>query len=230
MARLWNFFDGEPYLDNPRLLILNPKGKRMRRRIRRRPRTNPRRHRRSYRRNSFPLAGMVANPHRRRRRSNPRRSYRKHFLRNPRRRHYRRNPPDILGFNLQDVAFAGAAVIASPFIEKQILGFLPASISGTTYGRWGVKVAAAAGTGYLAKRFLGPKAGNLALIALGANLIADAVTEFAPSLTAGATGYYTRPNLGYYPRLRGNAPHLFPARPTRVNEVVIDRLNPAARF
>lgn len=206
----------------------------MRRRARRRVLRASNRPRRRYRRNAFPIAGMAANPHRRRRRfsANPRRRRHHHFLGN--RRRYHRNPPDILGFNLKDIAFAGAAVVVSPFVEKQILGLLPSSISGTTYGLWGVKIASAVATGYAAKKVLGEKAGNLALVALGANLIADAVTQFAPSLTAGGVGMYTHPNpnLGYYPasRLGGPAQTLFGSPLDRVNENVIDRLNPAARF
>lgn len=164
----------------------------------RRATTNPRR-RSSYRKNAYvPLA---LNRPRRRRRVRPyvQGSGRVRRLKmNPQgRRRYRRNPPDILGFNLKDMAMAGAAVIFAPFVEKQIQGILPASMAGTATGRWAVKVGAALGTGYAAKKLLGPKAGNLALIALGANLISDAVTEFAPSLTG--LGYYSqRPGLGYF--------------------------------
>jgi hypothetical protein len=211
-ARLWNFFDGEPYLDNPQLVILNPKKKASRRKNKRTVvrtvtkekttmRTNARRRRRtrrSYRRRSNPVAAV--NP-RRRRRSYRARSHRRRHRANPvinarrRRRSYRRNPPDILGFPVKDIAMAGVAVIAAPFIERQVIGLLPTSLAGSKSGRWIVKVGSAALIGFGAKKLLGGHAGNLALVALGANLVADAVQEFAPQLT----GYSYAPALGNYP-------------------------------
>lgn len=192
--------------------------------------------RRTFRRNSFPVAGAVVNPRRRRKVARRRRA----FASNPVRRHrftakatrrrtFRRNPPDILGFNLKDIAYAGAAVVAAPFVEKQVMGMLPASLSGTKSGRWIVKIGSAAIIGMGAKKFLGRQAGNLALVALGANIIADAVSEFAPQLSM---GYYTS-SLGYYPaaqQLRGASPRMFPGPNDAVDSNVVDRLNPAMRF
>lgn len=191
-GRLWNYFDGEPYLDNPYLRIFNPpvgrtktmaKARRRRYTVKRNP---PRRRR--YRRNIYvPLP----NPHKRRRR------YRRNpMMKNHRRRrhHFRRNPPmDFLGFKFKDIAIAGGAVVVGPYIEKQLLGLLPTSMTGTTYGLWAVKIGTAVATGYAAKMLLGNEASRLAYIALGANLVADAVAQFAPSLMPATTasGYYT---------------------------------------
>lgn len=153
-------------------------------------RTSPVRRRRRARR------AFAANPPRRRRAS------RRAVARRSSRRGFRRNPPDLLGFNLKDVAMAGAAVVLAPFVEKQLMGLLPTSMAGTKAGRWAVKVGTAVAVGYGAKKVLGGKFGNLALIALGANLVADAVAEFAPSLTpTPAVGMYPGGSgLGYYPR------------------------------
>jgi hypothetical protein len=187
-GRLWNYFDGEPYLDNPTLHIFNrpTRRKKTMAQTRRRRRYSARR---NTRRNVYvPLA----NPHRRHRRrkfsANPRR---RHQFAKMARRRFRRNPPtDFLGFRLKDVAIAGAAVVAAPFVEKQLMGFLPTSMSGTKGGRWAVKIGTAIATGYAAKYLIGQDASRLAFIVLGANLVADAVTEFAPQLT---------PGVGYYP-------------------------------
>ena len=204
-TRLWNYFDvngqQEPFLDNPPLYILNPKkrGKRtMKRRRKARitaTRRAPRRRTTARRRRSV---AMASNPPRRARRRHARRAV-------ARRRGFRRNPPDILGFNFKDVAIAGAAVIVAPMLEKQIMGFMPASLSGTTAGRWGVKVGTAVLIGYGAKKVLGGKYGNLALIALGANIVADAVAEFAPTLTGGTGAYVRSAGMGaYVSRYRSN--------------------------
>lgn len=180
---LWNFFSGEPYLDNPRLWIVNPKKerKKVRRRTRKIYSRNRRRTSRRRRTNAFvPLA-------------NPRR-VRRHARRraNPFRKRYRRSNPlgisagtTILGFPIKQVAIAGAAVVAEPFIERQLLGLLPTSISSTTPGRWAVKVGAAVATGYAAKTLLGQEAARLAFIVLGANMLADAVSEFMPATVSG---------------------------------------------
>lgn len=210
MARLWNFFDGEPFLDNPQLVILNRRRRKASPRKKKRTvrtvtkeksvmRTNARRRRRSYRRRRNPVAAV--NPRRRRRTYRARRRSRRHVSnpvmnrRRSSRRRYRRNPPDILGFPLKDIAMAGVAVIASPFLERQVMGLLPTSMAGTKSGRWIVKIGSAALIGFGAKKVLGQHAGQLALVALGANLLSDAVSEFAPQLT----GYSYAPALRGYP-------------------------------
>lgn len=206
MSALWKMFDvdgqEEPYLDNPRLFILNKKkGKTKMRRARRRTRRVARR------RNAY-LPAVVNRPRRRRRTrsarrtafaANPRRSRRRAVVHRARRRGFRRNPPDILGFNLKDVAIAGAAVVLCPLVEKQLMAILPASMAGTTSGRWAVKVGSVVAIGFGAKKVLGGKFGNLALIALGANIIADAVHEFAPTLIPGSgVSAYLNGGLGSY--------------------------------
>lgn len=205
MAPLWRMFNvggqEEPFLDNPRLFILNPK-KRGKTKMKRSRRTR----RASVRRRTSPRRALLATNRPRRRRSRrafaanpPRRHHRRHTKRASIRRGFRRNPPDLLGFKLKDIAIAGAAVIAAPFLEKQLMSVLPASITGTKYGRYGVKIATAALVGYGLKRSLGGNAANLALIALGANIVADIATDMVPQLVPAGQGMYLPRGMGYYP-------------------------------
>lgn len=213
MARLWNMIDGEPWLDNPRLLILNsPKSERkktMRRNTRRRRRPyRMNRRRSSARMHARSRSNFRPNPHRRR-------HYRRNlFVNRGKRRHYRRNPPsfamggDILGFPIKQVLTAGGAVIVAPYLEHEILNLLPVSFAAQTSGRWTAKVGAAVGVGYLAKMALGNEASRLAYIVLGANLVADAVAEFMPTLIPGAVpaplSFYPR-GMGFYANALGAA-------------------------
>lgn len=203
MAKLWDFYDGEPFMENPHIaLIGNPKksrtnnsqkGKKMafkRRRSTGRKNSPPRRRRNKARRN-FPTAGLVFNPRRRHRRtsSNPRR--RRYVMRNPRhhRRHARRNPA-VLGVALPPlsmIAWGAGGFIATPMVERFVNSFLPASVTGSTLGRYAVKIGAALGLTYLAKMVLGNK--EAFPVAMGGSLyvVVSAVNEFAPQLTGATT-------------------------------------------
>ena len=183
-GELWNFFDGEPFLDNPRIFLFNKRRRKSVRKkgqkttmakhhFRRRTKTNPRRH---YRRN--PRMRMMIN---RRRHHRPNPFF--HF-RHRRHRHFRRNPVSIAGLNLNQLLIGGAAVIISPMLEKQILPLLPTSITGTSYGPLLVKIAAGAGLWYAAKSTLGRSSSDVVAIALGAAIMADAAATFMPSLVS----------------------------------------------
>lgn len=139
-------------------------------------------------------------------RSNPpRRLYRRRRSRGlraaPRRRRYRRNPPSLslAGLNLGELFKGAGAVIVAPMIEKNLLPLLPASLSGSKYGKWVVRGGSALATWYLAKMAFGRRSADVVAIALGSSLIADAVQEFIPSLTGGVAAYSRRPNLSAYP-------------------------------
>ena len=190
--RLWNDYDGEPWLDNPRVFLFNKrrKGKKAmaRRKARRGKKAAPRRNR-VYRRR-----GVKQNPPRRRAAPRRRRAS-AHGLRPNRRA--RRNPPMVAGLNLKQLLTGGAAVIISPMIEKQLMPMLPASVAGTVYGRWAVKLGSALGTWYLAKSLMGRRSSDVVAIALGSMIVADAVDEFAPTLTGGLSAY-TRGGLRAY--------------------------------
>ena len=214
---LWNFYDGEPWLDNPQVYLVNrsarrrKKGKKtMARRRRRGRRAAPRR---TYRRRRV---------HRRRRasvRHNPLRSYRRHARRRRHHRHvrrYRRNPISVAGLNFNQLLTGGAAVIVSPMIEKQLLPLLPATVSGTVYGRWAVKLGAALGTWYVTKATLGRRSSDVVAIALGSTLIADAVDEFFPTLTGAVRAYTPARNLSAYTRRgMGSFGYVMPGQITR---------------
>lgn len=145
--------------------------------------------RRRARRNPVGLAAF--NPPRRRRRSAAR-SFR-------RRGRALRNPRMFAGLNIQEIAFAGGAVLLAPFIERQVAPLLPASFAGTKGGRWAVKIGSAVITWQAWRMLLGKKHGDIAALVLGANLVSDAAQEFMPSLTGGLTAYTPRMNA-YVPR------------------------------
>lgn len=198
MAKLWDFFDGEPFMENPHIAIIgNPKkvrknnskkGKTMafKRRKSTGRKNSPKR--RKARRN-FPTAGLVFNPRRRhhRRSANKRR---RHVMSNPRRRRsYRRNPA-VLGVALPPlnmIAWGAGGFIATPMVERFVNSFLPVSVTGSALGRYAVKIASALGLTYLTKMVLGNK--EAFPVAMGGSLyvVVSAVNEFAPQLTGATT-------------------------------------------
>lgn len=203
MAKLWDFFDGEPFMENPHVaLIGNPrkksiksnpkKGKKMAFKRRARRSVNPRRRRRA-RRNPVTTGGLIFNPRRRRRSrsANPRRRHhrRSYAMKNPRRRSYRRNPA-VLGVALPPInmiAWGAGGFIATPMVERFINSFLPVSVTGSTLGRYAVKIGSALGLTYLTKMVLGNK--EAFPVAMGGSLyvVVSAVNEFAPQLTGATT-------------------------------------------
>jgi hypothetical protein len=204
LAKLWKFYDGEPFMENPHIaLIGNPKkvrsnnsqkGKKMAFKQKHRRSTvrknSPRR--RKARRN-FPAAGLVFNPRRRHRRSraaNPSRHRHSYAMRNPhQRRHARRNPA-VLGVALPPlnmIAWGAGGFIVTPMVERFVNSFLPTSVTGSTLGRYAVKIGAALGLTYLTKMVLGNK--EAFPVAMGGSLyvVVSAVNEFAPQLTGATT-------------------------------------------
>ena len=151
-------------------------------------RTNPKRHRRA-RRNPFPVAGLTFNPRRRSRR-NPRRRARRNIMYNARRRHHYRRNPAVLGVALPPlnmIAWGAGGFIATPMLEKFVNTFLPTSVTGSTLGRYAVKIGAALGLTYLTKAVLGNK--EAFPVAMGGSLyvVVSAINEFAPQLTGATT-------------------------------------------
>lgn len=204
--KLWDFYDGEPFMENPHVAIIgNPKRKRnstkgkktvARKSYRHKTRrANPKRHRRA-RRNPFPVAGLTFNPRRRRRNygtragAMKRRSYRhRGNLKNPHRRSYRRNPA-VLGVALPPlnmIAWGAGGFIATPMLERTLNSFLPTSVTGSTLGRYAVKIGSALALTFLTKTVLGNK--EAFPVAMGGSLyvVVSAVNEFAPQLTGATT-------------------------------------------
>lgn len=199
---LWNFFDDEPYLDNPRLQLVNPRKKKARRRKaaakpkRKKPMAKRRRRRAAPRRRARRRSYSMNAPRRRRRRSYRRNAYVPNPVR--RRRRYRKNPVNVLGFKLSEIMYTGAGVIIQPMAERQLLNLLPASWGATTAGRWTAKVGSSVAVGWAAKKMFGGRIGELTMIVMGSNLLADAVDEFLPALPG--MGAYMRPGMGAYAR------------------------------
>lgn len=205
MAKLWDFFDGEPFMENPHVAIIgNPKRSRKRNstkgkktmafKRRRTGRKNAPRRRRA--RRNFPAAGLVFNPRRRHHRKNAPRRRRRNVMSNPRRhrRSYRRNPA-VLGVALPPlnmIAWGAGGFIATPMLERTINSFLTSSsstssITSSALGRYAVKLGSALILTYLTKAVLGNK--EAFPVAMGGALyvVVSAVNEFAPQLTGSTT-------------------------------------------
>ncbi len=136
--------------------------------------------RKTYRKNPWPVAGVVANP-RRKRRSRRATS----VARRRRSSHsYSRNPR-IFGIELppfEKVAFAAGGFIATPMVESFVSGYVPASITSNVFGKYALRVGVVSGLAYLAGRFLGREKGNQVLIGGGVYVVATAAQEFFPQL------------------------------------------------
>lgn len=243
--------EGEYWLDNPQLVIANPKKKGRSTMPARRRAGKRRRARRNYY-----GAGLVAanRPSRNRRRRSPRantshrrRSYRRNMYppfyaaANPRRRRrgnkrYRRNPAGstrLFGFSmppLDAVAYTGVGVIVPPILTGYVMPMLPANWQ-TDGVRWIVRIASVLVPPFLLGGFLGTRARNFMLIGGGAGLALDLIRTFAPGVIPGLGAqpllgaYFTRPNNGGmlpYGRPRQGQPPIIASVP--------ERLSPASRF
>lgn len=210
--RLWNYFNGEPFLVNPHLAVFSPnpkKGKsKMAARKRRTTRRVRRTSRRRSRRNPYPVAGIALNPRRRRRaKSTHRRRTRRSVVRlNPRRR-YRRNPVSRRGINilgislppLQSVIFAGVGFIAPPVVEGFLSQWLPAEIQTSTIGKYAIKIGSVLALSFGVKQLLGNEQAKMVAIGGGAYILHSAINDFAPGILPAGIGAYVQPNsLGAY--------------------------------
>lgn len=246
MAKLWNYFDGEPFLDNPHLAVLtNPKQRskamagrkrdakgrflkksRASAHRRTRRRAAPRR---AARRRTIKLA--LTNP----RRHTRRRSYRRNPVIRRRRRGYRRNPARFGGIGqmfskptLKNVGFAVVGLAGTPMLSGFVSKFLPASLVGNQFGNYALKGASAYGLSLAARKFAGREAGNAVLVGGLAYIAIGLISDFFPSIlgigttpaAAGAGRYLMKqPLLAAYPKLRGPITAGAPSR-----------LDPANRF
>jgi hypothetical protein len=206
-TRLWDFYDGEPWMDNPQLGLLTmnkprKRGKKMatRRKTRKRrkmsalqrmyfgkgrKRAAPRkrhasRRRKSYRKNWLsPGAVVAANPHRRR----SRRRARVHH----RRRHsYRRNPA-LLGFGIpgvKTVAFTAVGFVGPSFVVSLANQFVPSVVQSTTSmgvaGKYILKVGSILGLAWLTRRFVGANESNMVILGGSVNVGLTLINDFAP--------------------------------------------------
>lgn len=246
MARLWGMFNGEPFLKNPRLFVLNRRKKKVARRKRRLPprgasgrflkrRSNPPRKRRraaSRKRTTVTLRRATlraSNPRRRRtyRRNEPARRYK---------RRYRRNPFGLERFGLNTptlttMAYTSIGVIGTPVVEgfaAQVIP-MPADPMFNKLARYAVKIGSAVAVGFLVRQIFGRDAGKAALVGGGAYILVDAIREFMPGmLPAGApgAGYYF-PTMGAQPLL-GAYPDM--GMSSVLTDTAPERLRPESRF
>ena len=211
MARLWDFYDGEPFMENPHLAVIgNPfkvgsiierkkqgfrkiserKGTKVMTYKRRGKKNSPKRRRRA-RKNPFPGGGLMINP-RRRRRKNPRvyhmrKNRRGVYAHNPRKRRGARRNPVFMGVALPPItmiAWGAGGFVGTPMVENYLVRFMPAEIMSNPLGRYAVKIATVLGLTYLVKHVLSAK--EAFPVALGGSLyvVTSAINEFVPQLTA----------------------------------------------
>lgn len=208
MARLWSYVNGEPFMINPRVGILNPKkrGSKMAYRKRKRATVGSVRRKRTTkrRRNSWMTGGRVvpvANPRRRRRstrRSVRRARRRSTVLRNPR----------LFGVSLpplSNVIYGGIGFAAPPMVEGFLSRFLPAELSASTLGKYAIRIGSVLGLGWAARQFIGVRESNSVMIGGTIYVAVSAVQEFAPGML---------PGMGAYVPLGAYVPALGSAEPT----------------
>lgn len=221
-VKLWDVFDGEPFLDNPYLTVFsNPKGEKKMAKHRARNakgrfvkthRSNPRGKAKARRIVRMRRGGVaLINPRRKRshRINPPKRRYMARVRRgtraviiNPRRhrRGYRPNPvtSSFTGLfsapMLKTIGLTAGGFVAVPFIEGFVAKFIPASMQGklTSYA---VKIASVIGLSMLVGKFMGKEAGQKVAIGGGAYVAVVAVKDFFPTLlpaSAAGAGSYLR--------------------------------------
>lgn len=196
---LWTVVNGEPFMENPALGILNSgKSKRKRggRKMARRSsrahmawvrsfRKKGRKHHRRARRNPWTIGGAALNRRRHHRR-------------------YRRNPDagsmSVAGFKLpalQSVLYAGGGLVGTPMLEGFLGRFLPASLTGNQIGKYAVKIGAVLGLTWIAKTVLGRDAAKMVGVGGGAYVLLGALREFAPGILPVGMGAYTSGMAAY---------------------------------
>lgn len=202
--KLWDYYDGEPFMENPHLAIVgNPfkvgsiierkqsgfrkisqkKGSKIMAYRRKGRKNSPKRKR--ARKNPVPYGGLVINPRRRKKVYHMRKNRRGVYTHNKRRRGARRNPA-LLGVALPPInmiAWGAGGFIGTPMVESYLTRFLPAELTTNVLGRYAVKIGTVLGLTYLVKHVLSAK--EAFPVALGGSLyvVTSAVNEFVPQLT-----------------------------------------------
>ena len=200
MAKLWDFYDGEPFMENPHLAIVgNPfkvgsiierkktgfrkiserKGTKVMAYKRKGRKNSPKRKHRRARKN-FPTAGLAINRPKRRK-------SRKVYASNPHRRHrHARRNPVVLGVALPPmnmIAWGTGGFIATPMAESYLTRFLPVEITSSVLGRYAVKIGTVLGLTYLVKHVLSAKEAFPVALGGAMYVVSSAVNEFVPQLT-----------------------------------------------
>jgi len=216
MTKLWDVYDGTPFLDNPHLFVINKPLTRRRKKVMARRRnvkgqfTKKRVRVVRMRRRSV----AVVNPRRRRHVASARRvtairrryhsggrKARSHYTRIRRgtravimnRRRYSHNPGfglGALGFDkttLNTLLYSAGGLIGTPLIENLLVTNLPAAVTGNTLGRYAVKIGSAYGLSFLAGKVLGQSIQKQVFIGGLLYTLLGAMQEFMPE-TFGAGG------------------------------------------
>lgn len=222
MNKLWDFFDDEPFLDNPSLFLLNNKRRKhggAKRKIRGASM------RRSKRTGRFVKGGSVRRKpvHRRGRKrvytaakrrtrrtaravislSNPRRRARRHVSR--RRYHARRNPAFSLNQfgmskdTLKTVAFTAGGMIGTPIIEGFVYQYVPVTFTSNVFGKYVVRIGSALLLAWGVGKFVGAEAGKKVAVGGLAYIALGAIKDFFPTLLPASTGVQ---GMGAYMPLR----------------------------
>lgn len=202
--KLWDYYNGEPFMENPNLAIIgNPfkvgsiierkkqgfrkiserKGSKIMAYKRRGKKNSPKRKKRA-RRNPIPGGGLMLNP--RKRTYHMRRNKRGAYTHNPKHRRKARRNPALLGVALPPInmiAWGAGGFVGTPMVESYINRFLPAEVTGNVLGRYAVKIGTVLGLTYLVKQVLSAK--EAFPVALGGSLyvVTSAINEFVPQLT-----------------------------------------------
>lgn len=207
---LWDFYDGEPFMENPQpLIVLNPKKKGSKTMAKKSAKARMA-YARSFRKGAKRAAKRKRVTRRasgkhthwgrikgHRRRVNPRRR-RNAFpmagaVVNRRRHSYRRNPA-ILGVTLptlNTILYAGAGFVGTPMVEGFINKFVPIEWRASSIGKYAIKIASAVGLAFAVKQVLGAEVARTVAIGGATYVLVSAVNEFLPQLTMGS---YNRTN------------------------------------
>jgi hypothetical protein len=217
---LWNFYDGEPFMENPHLVVLNPRKKGSNKMAKKSAKARMA-HARSFRKGGS-----------KRRKAAPKRKKKLHYskrvaknrylyVQNPRRR-YKRNAfpmagvlanrrrhkrnPSIMGYQIppiKTVAYAAAGFMGTPMLESFINKYLPTSITSSAIGRYGVKIASVLALGYLAKTVIGREEAKVIVIGGSTYVLVSAINEFLVPKITGVGSYHRSTSLGSYNRQAG---------------------------
>lgn len=126
-------------------------------------------------------------------------------------------------------AFAGLAV--PPVLNYLVSGYIPAAITGNTFGRYAVRAAEVVIPSWLVRKYVNRNVGNIMMFVGIGKLLFDAVREFAPGIP-GLSGVGFQPMLGVYPQARRGLPaaRQVPMMQSQMQSGVPTRLDPGGRF
>jgi hypothetical protein len=185
-------------------------------------------------RSNYYSAGMIANPPSffKRARTTVKR-YAKRFRGNPAATGGAQTRT-LMGIPVPALEPLGGAVlgfIVPPVIQNFIAPYIPVSISGSTLGRYAIRTASVILPAMLVRKLVNQRVGNYMIIAGVAKIVVDAVSEFAPGVIPGMSGYlgYGQPFLGEYTsRVAAGAsyPARVPQYVSALNNGVPNRLAP----